>query len=362
MRQIIYKNLTLVFATFILLSLGFLLTNVSEVKAEILKSRLSGKILLQVEDNGEAWYVNPEDQHRYYLNRPSQALEIMRQFGLGVTTSDINKFLFGSTPSRLSGKILLQVEKNGQAYYVNPINLKLYYLGRPDDAFNLMRDLGLGITNSDLVHIPLGEIGETYSKASVSGSAYIEGVSFTTQAPYGDWSDQRQQDACEESSALMAVYWAQGKSLSKDEALAKITNGSDYTQDKYGEYRDISAEDTVNWIIKDYLNYSKVNYIADASLEDLINELDEGNLVIVPANGQALANPHFTSPGPPRHMLLLKGYDSSRHVFITNDPGTRYGEDYEYDMDVLWNAIRDYPTGYHEHIESIKKDLIVVYK
>src|SRR5437016_6068593 len=41
-------------------------------------------------------------------------------------------------------------------------------------------------------------------------------VPFTVQAPFADWQDPRQEDACEEASALMAVYWAQEKTLTKD--------------------------------------------------------------------------------------------------------------------------------------------------
>ena len=51
--------------------------------------------------------------------------------------------------NRLKGRILLQVESKGEAWYVNPDNLKRYYLGRPDDAFKVMRELGLGITNKN---------------------------------------------------------------------------------------------------------------------------------------------------------------------------------------------------------------------
>ncbi|MBU4347586.1 hypothetical protein L6249_00105, partial [Candidatus Parcubacteria bacterium] len=61
-------------------------------------------------------------------------------------------------PSRLSGKIMLDVEQNGEAYYINPKNLKGYFLNRPADAFSIMRELGLGITNSDVRKIDVGEI------------------------------------------------------------------------------------------------------------------------------------------------------------------------------------------------------------
>ena len=49
-------------------------------------------------------------------------------------------------PSRLAGKIMLDVEKKGEAYYVNPKDMKGYFLNKPSAAFGVMRELGLGIT------------------------------------------------------------------------------------------------------------------------------------------------------------------------------------------------------------------------
>lgn len=114
-----------------------------------LADRLSGRILLQVEDNGEAWYVEPMTKERSFLGRPDDAFRIMRESGLGISEKDFNSFK-GKASQRLSGKILLRVEANGEAYYVNPIDLKLHFLGRPTDAFAVMRNLGLGIKNKDL--------------------------------------------------------------------------------------------------------------------------------------------------------------------------------------------------------------------
>jgi len=125
-------------------------------KAESLGSKLSGRILLAVQANGEAWYVNPVNQQRYFLGRPSDAFNLMRQLGLGISNKDFNSFN-GKAPIRLSGRILLKVEDLGKAYYVNPLDLKLYFLGRPLDAFNLMRELSLGITNLDLDKITVFE-------------------------------------------------------------------------------------------------------------------------------------------------------------------------------------------------------------
>lgn len=138
--------------------------------AQDLSQKLSGKILLQVKNNGEAWYVNPFDLKRYYLGRPQDAFDIMRALGKGITNSDLEKIPFGDLvnknsqkytsdfAARQSGKILLQVQENGEAWYINPADLKRYYLGRPEDAFNIMRKLGLGITNVNIEKIPIGEI------------------------------------------------------------------------------------------------------------------------------------------------------------------------------------------------------------
>lgn len=117
-------------------------------------SDLRGRILLQVEDKGQAWYVNPVDSQRYYLGRPDDAFNLMRALGLGVSNADLDAFR-RQAPRRLAGRILLQVEDKGQAFYVNPATLQLHYLGRPADAFSLMRAQGLGITNKDLSIIPV---------------------------------------------------------------------------------------------------------------------------------------------------------------------------------------------------------------
>jgi len=113
-----------------------------------LSERLSGKILLQVEEKGEAWYVYPVDKKKYYLGRPSDAFSVMRNLGLGASHEFITKYT--EYPDHVLGKILLDVELNGEAYYINPDDKKAYYLGRPADAFNVMRNLGLGISNENI--------------------------------------------------------------------------------------------------------------------------------------------------------------------------------------------------------------------
>ncbi|MFA7088030.1 MAG: hypothetical protein WC146_01675 [Patescibacteria group bacterium] len=122
-----------------------------------LASRLRGRILLQVEGQGQAWYVNPLNGRKYYLGRPSDAFEIMRRFGLGISNSDFSSLEKNPYSwKQLAGRILLKTEDSGKAYYFDPVNFRLHYLGRPSDAFNVMRSQGLGIKNSDLSDIPSG--------------------------------------------------------------------------------------------------------------------------------------------------------------------------------------------------------------
>lgn len=320
----------------------------------------TGYILLQVEDNGEAWYVYPINGNAYYLGRPADAFKIMKTLALGAKHDFIaNTDIF---PQRLSGMILLDVETNGEAYYIYPKDNKKYYLGRPADAFKIMCELGRGISNLDLANIPVGAIGQPVAFFDIHSKVLIDNVPFTAQAPFGDWADPRQQNGCEEVSALMAVKWARGQNLTKDEALREITGMSDWLLKKYGEYRDISAQNTVDWIFKDYFKYEKAALIHDITVNDIIEELDKGNLIITPMNGQIMHNPNYKQPGPPRHMIVIRGYDPAAKEFITNDPGTRNGELYRYDATILYEAIRDYPTGYHEIINQIEKNMIVVGK
>ena len=337
-------------------SLIFCLSLLSGTACLAAPANVIGKILLQVEANGEAWYVYPQDQQRYYLGRPTDAFEIMKKLSLGATHSFImNTEIF---PSRLLGMILLDVEANGEAYYIYPGDAKKYYLGRPADAFAIMREKGLGITNADLFNIPVGDAYQERDRAQ----GVAQNVPFSPQAPFGNWGDQRQEDGCEEASALMAVRWANGQGLTREEALSEILAISDFEQEKYGEYRDISVEDTIDWIFKDYFNYGKVQLKNVLTVDDIIEELNNGNIVVVPMDGQLLYNPYFTPPGPERHMILIKGYDPATKMFITNDPGTKRGESYNYSAQTIYNAILHYSTGYHEPVIRTEKVMIVVLK
>ncbi len=136
-----------------------------------LLSRVKGYILLQVQEHGEAWYVDPVSQKRSYMKDGAVAYEMMRSFGLGITDVDLDRIpklntteeiknassvcASNSLANRLKGRILLQVQQNGEAWYVYPKNCRMIYMKDGASAYEIMRYLGLGITNADLEKISL---------------------------------------------------------------------------------------------------------------------------------------------------------------------------------------------------------------
>lgn len=135
-----------------------------------LQDRMLGRILLQVESHGEAWYVSPADKLRYYMPDGASAYRMMREMSLGITNADLagissvadaDAMLTASSvcatnalASQLRGKILLQVESHGEAWYVHPDTCRRVYMADGDAAYSIMRLLSLGISDVNLRKMP----------------------------------------------------------------------------------------------------------------------------------------------------------------------------------------------------------------
>lgn len=127
--------------------------------------RLQGYIMLAVDHHGEAWYIDPISRQRYYLKDGPTAYEFLRSFGLGITDADLAKIPTeagatggGAMAERLSGRIVLQVQQHGEAWYINPSDLKRYYLKDGAEAYRIMRELSLGTLMSSITGIGVGSI------------------------------------------------------------------------------------------------------------------------------------------------------------------------------------------------------------
>lgn len=153
----------------------------------------------------------------------------------------------------------------------------------------------------------------------------------------------------------MAHAWATSVSISPEEADRIIKDIAAYEERTFGTFVHASLDDTGK-ILKDYFSFSNFEIIGDATRDQIIYEIRQGNLVIVPAAGRELKNRFFTSPGPVSHMLVIIGYDEEKKEFITNDPGTKNGGSYRYSEDLLYGAIWDYPTSATDSIVPERKD------
>lgn len=125
-----------------------------------LAARLLGYILLDVQSHGEAWYLNPTDSRRYYMKDGATAYQMMRSFGLGVSEADYTRLENGDQTllNRLRGRIILRVQQHGEAYYIHPKTLAVHYLKDGPAAYEVMRFNSLGITSSDLLRLTTNEV------------------------------------------------------------------------------------------------------------------------------------------------------------------------------------------------------------
>lgn len=165
-------------------------------------------------------------------------------------------------------------------------------------------------------------------------------IPFTSQAPHVNW-DYPYKEACEEASAYMVSLYYSGNDEETVPAVtadSAILNLVEYQEALFGYYEDTTAAETAAFIESYY--HLTPELVFNPTADQIREFIAEGYPVIAPAAGQVLENPYFQSPGPPYHMLVIRGYTSSG--FITNDPGTRRGQEFFYSESNLMDSIHDF--------------------
>lgn len=202
-------------------------------------------------------------------------------------------------------------------------------------------------------------------KSSATINAIKLDAPFIVQAPFGNWGDPIFQNACEEASIAMAMGWINGmQTISPGLAKKQISDIVNFENKTFGYNADTDVFD-VQKIFQQYFKKQNVAIKENIVIVDIVTELQKGNLILVPAFGQALGNPNYTAPGPVEHMLVIIGYDPATKELITNDPGTRRGAGYRYEEGILFDAIWDNPSGAQAvpaPTGVLKKAMIVVQK
>ena len=103
----------------------------------------------------------------------------------------------------------------------------------------------------------------------------------------------------------------------------------------------------------------KVSIVNNFTEKEIKEALSANKVIIIPVNGRKLGNPNYKQPGPIYHMLVIRGYTATK--IITNDSGTRNGENYSYLFSTINNATADWDHATNT-IDESKSVMIVVSK
>jgi len=155
-------------------------------------------------------------------------------------------------------------------------------------------------------------------------------------------------------SLIMVHHFLAETGLTREQAEQEIQDLVQWETD-HGYGMDVTIAE-LGKIAEQYYGYRSL-IVENPTIEDLKALLADGFPIIIPAAGRDLGNPYFTGEGPWYHMLVLTGYGWWN--FITNDPGTRRGERYEYPFATLLNAIHDW-TGVKESIRDGRSRVLVI--
>jgi len=123
-----------------------------------LSNKLRGKLLLDVEDKGRIWYINPGDSQKYEITF-GNAMSLFKRFSLGISNknlSEISEIKSTILGNKLKGKLLLQVEDRGRIWYIDQSGLKHEVTWT--NLMDLFRRLSLGIDKNNLDKIQNGNI------------------------------------------------------------------------------------------------------------------------------------------------------------------------------------------------------------
>jgi hypothetical protein len=184
-------------------------------------------------------------------------------------------------------------------------------------------------------------------------------IPFTSQAPTANWDLVHNED-CEEAASVMANAYLTGNTavvLPAAQVESEMTTLNNWEDSNLGYHLDTTAEETAQMIQAVYgLRASVQN---GYTLQNIKDQLNMQHVVILPVNGQIIGNPNYTAPGPIYHMLVIRGYSGS--TLITDDSGTRRGQNYPYAFQTLYNAGADWDHGTNT-IDQTKKVMITVWK
>jgi len=111
-------------------------------------------------------------------------------------------------------------------------------------------------------------------------------VPFYPQAPDADWG-MPWQEACEEASIVLAYYYAIGQDLTKEKFKEEIHNLVDWQNENFGDYEHTDIDQTSE-MLKKVFKFSSFQILENLSVEEIKQQLAQGNVIIAPFAGRQL--------------------------------------------------------------------------
>ncbi len=167
-------------------------------------------------------------------------------------------------------------------------------------------------------------------------------VPYTSQAPTGSWAHQWW-EACEEGSATMVAYYYSGtKKIATSQAVATMRRMFNWEEKTFGSSDNSDAEQTADFIRHTTLVNTEV--VHSPTPNDIKAEIDKGHPVLVLLNRyQLYPDLQSGAPGTSYHIMVIRGYDDTKNVFILNDPARPHSAPtVRYSYDAVLAASHDF--------------------
>lgn len=126
-------------------------------------------------------------------------------------------------------------------------------------------------------------------------------------------------EACSEANIVLAAYYIQDKTLTKDQFKQDILTITKVQNKFFGTYIEIPIAELQTTYDRFYPNAGKTKIIENPTIQQIKEELAQGHVIISPSAGKILHNPYYLENPPRFHTLLIRGYDDK--YFYTNDVG-----------------------------------------
>jgi len=203
--------------------------------------------------------------------------------------------------NKFKGKILLQVESRGEAWYVHPVDGKRYYMPTGDDAYQIMKYLSLGVKNSDLYAILLdSDSWQLYS---------LDSLDFSIRLPKGF---RVRNPGLVGGNYFSEILHILGSEIKKIQGEEIVIDYEDIQFSKYKKEGDESLEQVFirTWNSQEYYNKKSIKLAGiNAQEYTLKPEYNSGPLV-----------PKIFVFGTDQfvYVTLIRNFESSMYIDILN--------------------------------------------